>query len=63
MAIIFYPFLYPRTDSPEEEKLNVVVNKATLLRTLGHYLPTIPPPPPSLPCLFKNNADILISNI
>ena len=30
MAMAFYPFLHPHTDSPEE-KLNLVVNKAILI--------------------------------
>ena len=39
----FYSFLHPHTDSPEE-KLNLVGNKAILIRTLSlrHYLPIIP---------------------
>ena len=39
----FYPFLHPHKDSPEE-KLNLVINKATLIRTLSlrNYSPIIP---------------------
>ena len=51
----FYPFLHPQTDSPEKKKLNLIGNKAILIRTLRHYLPTIPHLPQ---CNFKNNVDI-----
>ena len=39
----FYPFLHPHTDSPEE-KLNLVITKAILIRAVGlrGYFPIIP---------------------
>ena len=41
MAMAFYPFLYS-----QEEKLNLVVNKAILIQPFGTiYLPYPPPPP------------------